>query len=91
MAACSASPYLKAIFPEMAMFDLYSLIYPGSVFHDYFLNQWIYRVKGNERSRFIGPVAIDNESVRLTEAIEEQRYSPVNLLRELSSFLSMGT
>jgi putative CocE/NonD family hydrolase len=40
MAASTAPPHLKVIFPEMAMFDLYSLAYPGGVFHDDFVRQW---------------------------------------------------
>jgi putative CocE/NonD family hydrolase len=40
MAAGTAPPHLKAIFPMMAMFDLYTFIYPGGVFHDDFLAQW---------------------------------------------------
>jgi putative CocE/NonD family hydrolase len=40
MAASTAPPHLKAIFPMMAMFDLYAFVYPGGVFHDDFLAQW---------------------------------------------------
>jgi len=73
MAANSAPPHLKAIFPEMAMFDLYSFIYPGGVFHHDFLDEWSRLVQENDRSSFIAPVDIDNKSVRLAEAIEEHR------------------
>jgi putative CocE/NonD family hydrolase len=40
MAASTAPPHLKAIFPEMSEFDRYSFIYPGGVFHDDFFRQW---------------------------------------------------
>jgi uncharacterized protein len=40
LAASTAPPHLKAIFPEMAEFDHYSFIYPGGVFHDDFVRQW---------------------------------------------------
>jgi putative CocE/NonD family hydrolase len=40
MAASTAPPHLKAIFPEMAEFDGYSFVYPGGVFHDDFIRQW---------------------------------------------------
>jgi len=40
MAASTAPPHLKAIFPEMSEFDHYSFIYPGGVFHDDFFRQW---------------------------------------------------
>ena len=36
MAASTAPPHLKAIFPEMSEFDHYSFVYPGGVFHDDF-------------------------------------------------------
>jgi uncharacterized protein len=45
MAASKAPPHLKAIFPEMAEFDHYSLTYPGGVFHDEFFRQWGNKVK----------------------------------------------
>jgi hypothetical protein len=38
--AATAPPHLKAIFPEMAMFDLYSFIYPGGVFRRDFAVKW---------------------------------------------------
>lgn len=40
MAASTAPPHLKAIFPEMAEFDHYSFFYPGGVFRDDFIRQW---------------------------------------------------
>jgi putative CocE/NonD family hydrolase len=40
MAASTAPPHLKAIFPEMSEFDHYSFVYPGGVFHDDFFRQW---------------------------------------------------
>jgi uncharacterized protein len=40
MAASTAPPHLKAIFPEMAELDHYSFFYPGGVFRDDFIRQW---------------------------------------------------
>ncbi|MBE7553887.1 MAG: CocE/NonD family hydrolase [Anaerolineales bacterium] len=40
MAASTAPPHLKAIFPEMSEFDHYSFVYPGGVFHDDFFRRW---------------------------------------------------
>lgn len=40
MAAGTAPPHLKAIFPEMSEFDHYSFVYPGGIFHDNFWRQW---------------------------------------------------
>ncbi|NLX11554.1 MAG: CocE/NonD family hydrolase [Chloroflexi bacterium] len=40
MAASTQPPHLKAIFPMMAMFDIYSFVYPGGVFQENFLIHW---------------------------------------------------
>ena len=40
IAAKSAPPHLHAIFPEMAMFDLYSFVYTGGVFRQDFAANW---------------------------------------------------
>jgi hypothetical protein len=39
-AASQAPPSLKAIFPEMYVFDWYPFIYPGGVFRDDFFAKW---------------------------------------------------
>ncbi|MBN2302841.1 MAG: CocE/NonD family hydrolase [Anaerolineae bacterium] len=40
MAASTQPPHLKAIFPQMAMFDIYSFAYPGGVFNEQFVLEW---------------------------------------------------
>jgi putative CocE/NonD family hydrolase len=40
MAASTAPPHLKAIFPGMAMFDLYSFVYPGGILQNNFVLKW---------------------------------------------------
>jgi len=40
MAAGTAPSRLKAIFPEMAMFDLYDFCYPGGIFRYRFMKDW---------------------------------------------------
>ena len=40
MAASLAPPALKAIFPEVAAFDLYELLYPGGVFREDLMEHW---------------------------------------------------
>lgn len=40
LAASTAPPHLKAIFPEMAMFDLYTFGYSGGVFRHDFTANW---------------------------------------------------
>jgi len=39
-AASTQPPHLKAIFPMMAMFDLYTFVYPGGVFNENFVRNW---------------------------------------------------
>ncbi len=39
-AASQAPPHLKAIFPEMYVFEWYPMIYPGGVFRDDFFSKW---------------------------------------------------
>jgi len=45
LAASAAPPHLKAIFPEMPLFDLYSFLYPGGVFREDFVRKWGERVR----------------------------------------------
>ncbi len=40
LAAATGPPHLKAIFPQMAAFDLYSFLYPGGVFREDFTRSW---------------------------------------------------
>jgi putative CocE/NonD family hydrolase len=46
MAASAAPPHLKAIFPEMAMFDLYDFVYPGGIYRDTFMQNWARQIRG---------------------------------------------
>ena len=41
-AAAERPPHLAAIFPEMAVFDFYSFIYPGGIYRDDFFRHWQY-------------------------------------------------
>jgi uncharacterized protein len=40
LAAGQAPPHLRAIFPEMALFDLYSFIRPGGVYREDYAKKW---------------------------------------------------
>ena len=40
IAASMAPPHLKAIYPEMAMFDLYDTVYPGGIMRNGFIFGW---------------------------------------------------
>jgi uncharacterized protein len=68
MAASTAPPHLKAIFPEMSEFDHYSFIYPGGIFHEDFFRQW-----GNMVNRLDSdglPVNEDPDRTMLQEALK---------------------
>jgi putative CocE/NonD family hydrolase len=69
MAASTAPPHLKAIFPEMSEFDHYSFVYPGGVFHEDFFRQW-----GNMVNRLDtdgSAVNEDPDKTMLQEALKE--------------------
>ena len=74
MAASTAPPHLKAIFPEMAEFDHYSFFYPGGVFHDDFVRQWGIMVKKLDA----GGSAVDEDTNKamLQEALKEHAANP---------------
>lgn len=71
MAASTAPPHLKAIFPEMAMLDLYEFTYPGGVFHHDFVDQWSRKVEELDSSIWVAPVDEDKDSSMLLTAIEQ--------------------
>jgi len=73
MAASTAPPHLKAIFPEMAMFDMYSFAYPGGVFHYDFISKWSSLVRDLDTVVFAAPVDEDSDGTMLAEAIEEHK------------------
>lgn len=50
-AASQAPPHLKAIFPEMYVFEWYPMIYPGGVFRDEFFTKWQYLTHNLDNSR----------------------------------------
>jgi putative CocE/NonD family hydrolase len=69
MAASTHPPHLKAIFPEMAMFDLYSLVYPGGIFIDDHIATWSSEVKLLDASGM--PVDEDHDGTLLSAALQE--------------------
>ncbi|MBN1202467.1 MAG: CocE/NonD family hydrolase [Anaerolineae bacterium] len=73
MAASTRPPHLKAIFPQMAMFDMYSFVYPGGVFRDDFLTQWGFRTRMLDKSWPAAPVDDDPDLRLLEQAIEEHQ------------------
>ncbi len=75
MAASTAPPHLKAIFPEMAMFDLYDFTCPNGIFRHTFMKKWAQMVKGLDmhRSRKAAPVDADTDGTLLRQAVAQHR------------------
>lgn len=78
MAAAQAPPHLKAIFPEMALFDLYSFVNPGGVFRNDFGSGWSRFVKEMDTNGQAAPVDEDGNGVMLTQALEAHK-SNINI------------
>lgn len=71
MAASTKPPHLKAIFPMMAMFDLYGFSYVGGVLNENFLLNW---GGGNmilDRFQLAAPVDDDSDQALLKAAAAE--------------------
>ncbi len=69
-AAAERPPHLKAIFPEMAVFGFYPMLYPGGIFQEYALPTWRTLTTNLDQSKTFewfgvpfGPVApVDGDS-----------------------------
>lgn len=73
MTAGKSPPHLKAIIPEMAMFDLYSFAYPGGVLKEGFITTW---GKGNQvldKKTKPVPVDEDHNGSMACEAVKQHR------------------
>ncbi len=75
MAASTAPPHLKAIFPEMVMFDLYEFCYPGGMLRHAFLKGWQQQVQAFDLSQTqrVAPVDSDQSQTLLAQAIAQHR------------------
>jgi putative CocE/NonD family hydrolase len=71
MAASQAPPHLKAIFPSMAGFDLYSLVYTGCVFRDDFIDHWGNITRNLDINQPAPVVDEDPEGEKRAEAIRQ--------------------
>ena len=71
MAASLAPPALKAIFPDVAAFDLYDLIYPGGVFRSDMLAHWASLTTRLDRELIAPPVDEDASGELQRAAIAE--------------------
>jgi len=73
MAATTSPPHLKAIFPEMVMFDLYDFCYPGGTCRHAFMEKWQQQVKALDlhQDRKAAPVDEDRDQVLLNQALQQ--------------------
>jgi putative CocE/NonD family hydrolase len=73
MAASTSPPHLKAIFPEMAMFDLYELSYPGGIFRHTMMIDWAQQIRSLDRHimRKAAPVDGDEKHTLLKQALKQ--------------------
>jgi uncharacterized protein len=69
MTAATKPPHLRAIFPEMAVFDLYSFAYAGGVFKSDFAAHWDRLVKQLDLAQPAAPVAEDARGEMLAAAL----------------------
>jgi putative CocE/NonD family hydrolase len=72
-AASTQPPHLKAIFPQMAMFDLYTFTYPGGILNENFVRNWGTGVMFLDRFSPAAPVDEDPSGELLAAAIAEHR------------------
>jgi putative CocE/NonD family hydrolase len=75
MAARARPPHLKAIFPEMSMFDLYDLCYPGGIYRHTLMQGWQQQVRALDLSQAqrAAPVDEDRDQRLLAEAIRQHQ------------------
>ncbi len=73
MAASTQPPHLRAIMPEMALFDLYSFAYPGGVLLDDFLWGWAHYLQLADEATPGAPVDDDPYSVLAGEAFGQHQ------------------
>ena len=75
MAAGTKPPHLKAIFPAVALFDIYAVAYPGGVFYDDFIKHWSELTRMMDTEVIAAPVDEDKDESLLESAIAEHELS----------------
>jgi hypothetical protein len=75
MAASTKPPHLKAIFPIVALFDLYGVVYHGGIFLDDFTRTWTELTVKLDTELAAAPVDEDKDGSMLKAAIEEHKSS----------------
>lgn len=84
LVAGKAPPHLKAIIPEMAMFDIYSFVYPGGVLREEFITSWGKGIVFLDKMRKPVPVEEDHGGSMVSEAVE-QHQSNINVYEMIRS------
>jgi putative CocE/NonD family hydrolase len=64
---------IRALFPEMALFDLYAFAYPGGVFRSAFGEVWTEDVTLRDQTDEISPLDCDKNGVLLAQARDQHR------------------
>lgn len=75
MAAGTKPSHLKAIFPAVALFDIYAVAYPGGVFYDDFIKHWSELTRVMDTEVIAAPVDEDKDETLLKSAIAEHKLS----------------
>lgn len=73
MAASRKPPHLKAIFPEVAMTDMYALLWHGGIYHGPFIESWTKAVREMDVDKPAEPVDEDKDRSLLKAAIEDHK------------------
>jgi putative CocE/NonD family hydrolase len=71
MAASRKPPHLKALFPIVALFDIYDISYHGGVFFDDFLRTWSALTEQLDTAPGVAPVDADRDGTLLAAAIAD--------------------
>ena len=75
MAAGTKPPNLKAIFPAVALFDIYAVAYPGGIFYDDFIKHWSDLTHVMDTKVIAAPVEEDKDETLLKSAIADHNRS----------------
>jgi putative CocE/NonD family hydrolase len=73
MAAGQKPPHLKALFPEVAVVDMYELIYKGGIYHGPFIEMWSKLVREMDVDKPAPPVDEDRDGSLLAAAVEQHK------------------
>jgi putative CocE/NonD family hydrolase len=73
MAASTRPPHLKAIFPTVALFDLYEIVCQGGVFKEDFVKTWSDLIMIIDTEQVAAPVDDDKDGKLLAKAVAEHK------------------